>query len=247
MTIDGHMVADFMDTGTLTAILLKSSNYATDSQGNLIQGSRFNLANGLLETVNCILNGKITSMDGDIGGRKIGSDGLTSNNALASINIYNQNNKAMKLSYGGLHLFNHYSGASEYLGSMLTTYNQEDQSNGICLTQSGNAEYLGIGYTEATSPSAGDQISFGMVYSHNGGSVQGTPIIAGFNFFKDIDLGYNFITNCGRINGGIPITSENKNDYTYPIAQHYHNIYEINNLNLTLQEFDGRIRALENA
>ena len=59
MTLDGHIVADFIDTGTLTAILLKSANYAADAQGNITQGSRFNLADGLLETMNGIFKGKI--------------------------------------------------------------------------------------------------------------------------------------------------------------------------------------------
>lgn len=33
MTLDGHIVADFIDTGTLTAILLQSSNLVTDAFG----------------------------------------------------------------------------------------------------------------------------------------------------------------------------------------------------------------------
>ncbi|MGB4659314.1 MAG: phage tail spike protein, partial [Mobilitalea sp.] len=47
MTIDGHIVADYIDTGTLTSILLRSSNYVANSAG-----TKINLADGTIDAKN---------------------------------------------------------------------------------------------------------------------------------------------------------------------------------------------------
>jgi len=72
-TIDGHFVADFIDTGTLTANIIKSG-VLQDEGGNTV----FNLATGALSSKNLTIdstyfklknNGEITSMTAD--GRKL--------------------------------------------------------------------------------------------------------------------------------------------------------------------------------
>lgn len=47
MTLDGHIVADFIDTGTLTSILLQSDNYVQDQSG-----MKINLADGTIDSKN---------------------------------------------------------------------------------------------------------------------------------------------------------------------------------------------------
>jgi phage minor structural protein len=47
MTIDGHIVADYIDTGTLTSILLKSDNYISN-----ISGMQINLIDGTIDSKN---------------------------------------------------------------------------------------------------------------------------------------------------------------------------------------------------
>ena len=58
MTIDGHIVADYIDTGTLTSILLESSNYIANSLG-----MKINLADGTIDSKNFKVssNGNITA------------------------------------------------------------------------------------------------------------------------------------------------------------------------------------------
>ncbi len=204
MTIDGHIVADFMDTGTLTTILLISDNYQVDSNGKITQGAKFNLSTGVLEAIDCYLKGRIESSEGNIGGWIIGSDGLSSYNTLAAINLYNELNLAMKLKYNGLHLYNHYSGNNEYLGSIASVVNKTNNTNGVGLLQSAAAEYLMIGFINSTDPDAGTSIEVGMIFSRN--TTDQNP--EGFSFKKPA-----YIDN---LNGGTPITTANKNSYTYP-------------------------------
>lgn len=47
MTIDGHIVADYIDTGTLTSILLKSQNYITNTSG-----MQLSLTDGTIDSKN---------------------------------------------------------------------------------------------------------------------------------------------------------------------------------------------------
>lgn len=215
MTIDGHIVADYVDTGILTSILLKSSNYLANTSGMQI-----NLADGTIDTKNFKIDtfgniiannaklnngyfsgtgefaGSITSNSGNIGGWSISSSGLTSSTPETSIEIYNSTNHSMKLDYRGLHLYDSLGGTNQYLGGIVETYNSSLGANGMCLLQAANAEYLVIGYSSNTEPASGN-ISPAMYYCRNGFSSQG--LSAGFTFLANVDMYGNNISDCGNI------------------------------------------------
>lgn len=209
MTIDGHIVADYMDTGTLTSILLQSANYKPD-----ISGTKINLADGTINSKNfkvdsignIIANnaklnngefaGSIISTSGNIGGWNINSSGLISTTPGTAIEIYNSTNHSMRLDYRGLHLYDSLGGTNQYLGGIVETYNSTYGANGMCMLQAADAEYLAIGYTSSTS-STNTGITPAMYYCHNGFSGQG--LSAGFTFLANVDMYGNNISDCGNI------------------------------------------------
>ena len=219
-------VTKFIIEGLVTAnsyfkILLDGSMEAVNGK---FSGS-ININN--LFTVNN--TGYLTSTSGNIGGWDISSGGLTSYNTSTSINLYNGGNHAMQLSYNGLHLYNHYSGNNEYLGGEVAAYNSTNGTNGIILAQASTAEYLSIGYADASTPYSGMPIYMDMIYTRNGY----LDYQQGFHFFKPVYLeSTNLVVegdvNCYTVNGYTPITNNNfastffniKNNYTYPPSSH---------------------------
>lgn len=169
-----------------------------------------------------VMTGEIQSTVGNIGGWSIASDGLSNSSLNASINLFNGTNKTMKLAYNGLHYF--LPSNNEYLGSLLPSYNSTDGTNGLCLVQSPQAEYIAIGYTDSTSSSAGN-ITIGLMYNHSQVTIEGGTYTAGVNLLCDINMQYKDIINCSKINGGYPITEYNKNNYTYPPDESYLSSY----------------------
>lgn len=177
--------------------------------------------NGIVTAIDGNFSGIITSASGNIGGWEISNSGLTSYTTGVSLNLYNSSNKAMQLSYNGLHLFNHYSGSNEYLGSAIAVYNSSNGTNGMALAHSADAEYLGIGYIDSTYPYSGATVYMDMLYTRNGYGSNA----AGFNFNKNVyvknpydassitSITYTGVSTtdmtCTRINGYIPITSYN--------------------------------------
>jgi hypothetical protein len=182
------------------------------------------------DTNRLVMDGQINSTSGNIGGWEISTDGLTSYNTGTSINLYNQNNHAMELSYSGLHLYNHYSGTNEYLGGAIATYNSSNGTNGLVFQHSADAEYLAIGYADSTYQFSGMPIYLDMIYTRNG-YLQYTQ---GFHFFKPVSI-YSGLTvngtvdcfslDCSTINGGTPITTANKDNYTFAPSYHSHTEY----------------------
>jgi hypothetical protein len=176
--------------------------------------------NGIVTAIDGNFSGVITSASGNIGGWEISNSGLTSYTTGVALNLYNSSNKAMQLSYNGLHLFNHYSGSNEYLGSAVAAYNPNNGTNGMFLGQAADAEYLGFGYIDASSPYSGMPLYLEGFYTRNGyaGHSQG------FHFKKNVYVSDNSLANittitptslattaltCTTINGYIPITSYN--------------------------------------
>lgn len=192
-----------------TSIKIKADNISLE--GLVTANDNFQiLLDGSMKAVKGDFNGKVTCTEGSIGGWDINSSGISTKNQDVSIDIYNQDNHALKLTYGGVHLFNHYIQSAEYLGGLISTYESSDGVNGVCLVQSQSAEYLGIGYLDKASPPSNDgNVTFGLLYTHGGMTLGEVSYAAGFHFNTDINMNYNQINNCGMINGGIPVTSQN--------------------------------------
>jgi hypothetical protein len=181
-----------------------------------------------MDTVNSrlVLNAEVNANYGNIGGWNITSDGLSSYNTIASINLYNQGNQAMRLSYNGMHLFNHYSGSNEYLGGAVAVYSAANGTNGMFIGHAQNAEYLALGYADSTYPYSGMPVSADLIYTRNGYST----IPSGFNFFKSLyvksiydvstitTINYDGIITddmtCNNLNGYTPINSNNISTYS---------------------------------
>lgn len=231
MTIDGHMVADYMDTGTLTSILLKSDNYIISTSGmqiNLADGtidsknfkvdSSGNLTGNNATLNNGIFNGKIMSTEGNIGGWSIGSNALTSYGD-ASINILNGNNQSMLLDYNGLSLFN-YRTANQHYGDINSVYDSHSDIGGIIISQGLDADLFALGHNTGTN-----SYELNMVFTYNGfNSASLGNFSPGFTFLGDIytngyDISAGDIT-CIMLNGGLPITSINMLTY---LADKNHN------------------------
>jgi phage minor structural protein len=111
MTIDGHIVADYMDTGTLTSVLLKSTNYMADTSG-----MRISLTDGTIDSKNFKVDsyGNITAnnvrlnsgiFNGTLGANAINSDIINALNIIASSVksdwVYAGNIKANQMTFGG--------------------------------------------------------------------------------------------------------------------------------------------------
>jgi phage minor structural protein len=168
MTIDGHIVADYMDTGTLTSILLQSDNYIVDTSG-----MRINLADGTFDSkyFKVYSNGKIEAVDGTFSGNITGSiiSGTTINGS------------------------KFYATASSYLETFI------------------NISY--DSYMSTLSPStlqiidADDPNGYISLDTLNGITV-GDPYSSVNSTFI-----YNYGIETPSINNGIPITSENYEDY----------------------------------
>lgn len=192
--------------------------YIDVNSNKLVMNGLINASGGTLGnlTVNGTLYGgtlqgsTINTNSGNIGGWNISSDGLTSYNTVASLNLYNQGNQAMKLSYNGLHLYNHYSGGNEYLGGAVAIYNSSNGTNGVTLCHSNQAEYLSLGYMDSSYPYSGAPIYMDMIYSRNGFS-GANP---GFTFNKEVYA--NSGLNASTINGYTPINTNNISSYAAP-------------------------------
>lgn len=233
----GEAIVSPIIIGESTYLYNKAGNYSIDNNGfnayatvgsNIysvginpsIPANIFNIkVNGInkfyMDIVNSqlVLDSKIISTSGNIGGWDITPDGLTSTNTIASLNLFNQGNKAMTLSYNGLHLYNHYSGNNEYLGGALTIWNKTNGVNGIALTHSSTAEFIGFGYIDSTYPYSGAPVNLDLIYSRNGyPAINGSSEIKpGFTFNKNVYVNGNL--NCSTINGNVPLTSSNVNSY----------------------------------
>jgi hypothetical protein len=209
-----------------------------------------------------VMNGEVNASYGNIGGWNISSDGLTSTNTIASINLYNQGNQAMKLSYRGLNLYNHYSGNNEYLGGFMAISNNTNNTNGLLLGHASSAEYLILGYIDSTNPSTGTPVDADCIYTHNGYA----EMSSGFNFLQNIyivnkadlnsktEITYSGITT-QQINGGTPITTNNMYQYLAS-ATHTHSEYatsgsvsflsgQVGSLTSQYGDLAGRVSALE--
>lgn len=88
MTIDGHIVADYIDTGILRGILLQSSNYTTNAIGTQI-----NLADGTIDTKNFkvdssgnIIANNATMNNGSFAGQIIGGSMNINNRFIVNSN-----------------------------------------------------------------------------------------------------------------------------------------------------------------
>lgn len=132
-----------------------------------------------------VMDGKITSTSGSIGGWSIGLNTLTSYGD-ATINILNGNNDAMTLSYNGLKLYNpRVSG--EHYGSISSVYDSVTKHGGIVISQGLNAKLFAIGHNTAS-----DAYNIDMVFSNSGGSISTLgSFSSGFTFFRSVNVKAN--------------------------------------------------------
>lgn len=204
MTIDGHIVADYIDTGILTSIIVQSDNYVPN-----ISGTKINLADGTIDSKNF----KVDSLgNGTFSGKVTGG----------SMNI---NNRFIVDSNGNLTATNaKFSGditGSTISGSTFTATG----SNGTT-TISGSAFIIESGDYKTGLGSSGVIANYGSYYAgltpmtiYTNGSISGGTL----------DIVGN--ANVGTLNNSTPITLANKDTtgYTFRPSTHLHNEYASSN------------------
>jgi phage minor structural protein len=260
MTIDGHIVADYIDTGVLKSILLQSDNYILGSSGMQI-----NLSDGVIDSKNfkvssqgniyannaimnngdfsgtinatggtlhdLIVDGTLTggtiqgstinTISGNIGGWSISSNGLSSFDDNASINIFKDNLVSSKINSSGLHLYNYLKSTNDYLGGIVVS--SIENINGASFVHALSGEYLAFGSIDATTPTANAPLDIAFYYNKN--KITGTNFSAnaGVHFNKIVYLEAGaFISGNVSIGGYTPITTGNRDNYTYNPKTHTH-------------------------
>ncbi len=187
LTIDGHIVADYMDTGTLTSILLKSSNYVSN-----VSGTKINLADGTIDTKNFKVDssgngtfaGQITGGTMNINNRFIvdAFGNMTASNGNFSGNITGSNISGSTFTQTGTHgtvsisdgILN---GSSVYVNS-LTAYDGISVDNNSIVLTNGDVGCNTInGGTPITSNNIGSQ-TIGYATNANYASSAGTSAVA---------------------------------------------------------------------
>lgn len=196
MTIDGHIVADYIDTGILTSILLKSDNYIKN-----VSGMQINLADGTIDSKNFKL---YSTGDGFFNGT-LGANAINANiiNALditaksvSSDWVYTGNLSASQITAGTISGDRIYGGTIQ--GVTFSSYSLNNQqfttisggvitTNGIHLDSGiGNSGYITPEAIQLYKPGQGN-----VFYAYNDGSVGCISL------------------SCSSINGGIPTHSGN--------------------------------------
>lgn len=221
MTIDGHIVADYMDTGTLKSILLQSNNYVPN-----VSGTKINLADGTIDTKNF----KVTS-SGDI---TVNNISLTGGNIKSSNYVANTSGMHIDLSSGAIdskyfkidttgHLTA--SGASisgnitgsNITGSSLESFGFDNTGfpmktridNGFITTHSIKVRPMNGTSYDFSGDSAGyTLVSAGSIGIYNGSTF---PFIVNGGSVGCTSLTVNGSVSCASIsiNGYTPITTEN--------------------------------------
>lgn len=202
MTLDGHIVADFMDTGTLTAILLESANYIMGSSG-----MRINLADGSIDSAKLQINGNggliqsgnynpnVAGMRIDLGNGifdskyfKLNSEGkVAMTNGTINIETSSAEQSVIKFSFGSLQM---------ELSAGVLRFTNATTNKSLTIRNTSNVPF--VTFFDNGIP----QVSI---------STQGIDMVSG-----------------ATLNGGTPITSNNIGDYsgggvsnTYDISAYF--------------------------
>lgn len=255
MTIDGHIVADYMDTGTLTSILLKSSNYVQN-----ISGTKINLMDGTIDTKNFkvtangdgtfsgalqaasgTFKGSLQAASGTFTGDLVAAGGTFSGDLQAVGGTFSGNLSAAGGTFTGtlVGVDGTFSGTlsgnqihggtisgSKILssfanGSDTITLQMSDVAFNVGIV-AGGSSYDSFLLHSAVTFSSGANSSYAS-YGRTGITMRNSSGNYVFSVDSSGDIECGDII-CDDINGGTPITSDNRNSFYYN-SNHINPIY----------------------
>jgi len=181
MTIDGHIVADFIDVGMLKGIILQSANYIANSAG-----TKIDLANGTIDSKNF----------------KVSSDGTVN----ATNGVFDGTINVNAGQIGGFAINEYDLGSSTSTTDPATgikTTNDINISSSFGLSTAQKIEGDGMNYVYVTLNSGG--IIFGFAHEGAGQYYSTVSMQAGYNV---IEVDGNFRVNGSIYSNGVQVTSD---------------------------------------
>jgi hypothetical protein len=238
MTIDGHIVADYMDTGILKSILIQSDNYVAN-----ISGTKINLVDGTIDSkyfkltpTTATFSGELQAATGTFKGSLSAATGsFTGEITGGSINI--GNGQFLVDSYGNLTAndakFNNGTFTGTITGSTIsgTTFSNTDGSNTEMATIK-NGVFTGTSFKSYEF----SDVAVGTLMGMKSAVMKAGFMSIGDGALMTIISGSTMYTGnitCSKINDGTPINSINIGSQSVANAQYLRNtVYVSTNNNL---------------